>query len=188
MPCWDETSHPSESVPLCASVRNVTEEDEHVWKAVKGSKETKAKSETQIMMKEVSSGGTRFDVLEVTMHSAEDHNVRFCSAACTAACVSGLSIWRLEASRSVCVRVGDNHSLKRSVGGFLLFDAGNPQPQKRSVRRQITWEGITDAQELMPQPSVLSKLWLFVGKVPMPKGSSRSVALCTPSCAPEECP
>ena len=40
---------------------------------MKGGKETKASSETQIMMKEVRSGGrTRFDMLEVTMNSEED--------------------------------------------------------------------------------------------------------------------
>ena len=32
MPHWDETSYPPELVPLCAAVRNITEEDEHVWK------------------------------------------------------------------------------------------------------------------------------------------------------------
>ena len=54
MPYWDETSHPSESVPLCVAVRNVTEEDEHVRRTVKDSKETRARSETQIVMKVVS--------------------------------------------------------------------------------------------------------------------------------------
>ena len=49
-------------------MRNFTEEDEHGWKTVKGGKEIKAKSETRIMKKEVSSGrGMRVDVLEVTM-------------------------------------------------------------------------------------------------------------------------
>ena len=74
MQYWDETSYPSELVPLCAAVRNVTEEDEHSWNTLKGSKETKARRETQINMKLVSSGGgTRFHVLAVTMNSQEDY-------------------------------------------------------------------------------------------------------------------
>ena len=73
MPYWDENSYPSESVPLCATVRNVSNEDEQGWKTVKGRKETNAPIETQIRMKEVNSGGgTRFDALEVTMNSEED--------------------------------------------------------------------------------------------------------------------
>ena len=76
MPCWDENSYPSELVPLCATVRNVTDEDEQDWKTVKGREETNASIETQIMMKEVNSGGgTRLDVLEVTMDSEEDFPV-----------------------------------------------------------------------------------------------------------------
>ena len=43
---------------------------------MKGRKETRAPIETQIMMNEVNSvGGTRFDVLEVTMNSEEDFPV-----------------------------------------------------------------------------------------------------------------
>ena len=57
MPYWDENSYQSELVPLCATMRNVTDEDEQGWKTVKGRKETKAPTETQIMMKEVNSGG-----------------------------------------------------------------------------------------------------------------------------------
>ena len=73
MPYWDENRCQSELAPLCATVCNVTDEDEQGWKTVKGRKETKAPIETQIMMKEVNSvGGTRFDVLEVTMNSEED--------------------------------------------------------------------------------------------------------------------
>ena len=57
-------------------VRNVTDEDEQGWKTVKGRNETNALVETQIMMKEVNSGGgTSFDVLEVTMNSEEDFPV-----------------------------------------------------------------------------------------------------------------
>ena len=45
-------------------------------RTVKGRKETNAPIETPIMMKEVNSGGgTRFDALEVTMHSEEDFPV-----------------------------------------------------------------------------------------------------------------
>ena len=73
MPYWDENSYPSELVPLCATVRNVTDEDEQGWNTVKGRKETNGPVEKQIMMMEVNSGGgTRFDVLEVKMKSAED--------------------------------------------------------------------------------------------------------------------
>ena len=54
---WDESSYPSELLPPCAAVRHVTEEHEHRWKTVKGGRETKARSETQIMMMEVCSGG-----------------------------------------------------------------------------------------------------------------------------------
>ena len=73
MPYWDENSYPSELVPLCARVRNVSNEDEQGWKTVKGRKETNAPIETQIMMKEVNSGGgTRFDALEVTMNSEQN--------------------------------------------------------------------------------------------------------------------
>ena len=76
MPYWDETSYPAELVPPCATVRNATDEDEQCWKTVRGCKETNAHIETQIMMKEVNSGGgTRFDVLEVTMNSEEDSKV-----------------------------------------------------------------------------------------------------------------
>ena len=76
MPCWDENSYPSELVPLCATVRNVSNEDEQGWKTVKGRKETNVPIETQIRMKEVNSGGgTRFDALEVTMNSEEDFPV-----------------------------------------------------------------------------------------------------------------
>ena len=76
MPCWDETSYPSELVPLCATVRNVSNEDEQGWKTVEGRKETNAPIETQIMMMEVNSaGGTVFDALEVTMNSEEDFPV-----------------------------------------------------------------------------------------------------------------
>ena len=53
----DENSYPSELVPLCATVRNVSNEDEQGWKTVKDRKETNAPIETQIMMKEVNSGG-----------------------------------------------------------------------------------------------------------------------------------
>ena len=57
-------------------MRNVSNEDEQGWKSVKGRKETNAPIETQIMMKEVNSGGgTRFDALEVTMNSEEDFPV-----------------------------------------------------------------------------------------------------------------
>ena len=42
MPHWDENSHPAELVTLCATVRNVTDEDEQGWKTVKGRKETNA--------------------------------------------------------------------------------------------------------------------------------------------------
>ena len=35
LPYWDETCCPPESVPLCAAVRNVTEEDDHGWKRKK---------------------------------------------------------------------------------------------------------------------------------------------------------
>ena len=57
-------------------MRNVTDEDEQGWKTVKGRKETNAPIETQIVMKEVNSvGGTRFDVLEVTINSEEDFPV-----------------------------------------------------------------------------------------------------------------
>ena len=73
MPCWDENNYPSELVPLYATVRKVTDEDEQAWKKVKGRKETNAPIETQIMIKEVNSlGGTRVDVLKVTMNSEED--------------------------------------------------------------------------------------------------------------------
>ena len=77
MPYWDENSYPSELVPLCATVRNVSNEDEQGWKTVKGRKETNAPIETLIiMMKEVNTGGgTRFDALEVTMNSEEDFPV-----------------------------------------------------------------------------------------------------------------
>ena len=76
MPYWDENGYPSELVPLCATVRNVSNEDEQGWKTVKGRKETNAPIETQIRMKEVNSGGgTRFDALEVTMNSEEDFPV-----------------------------------------------------------------------------------------------------------------
>ena len=76
MPCWDENSYPSELVPLCATVRNVSDENEEGWKTAKGRKETNAPIETQIMMKEVNSGGgPRFDALEVTMNSEEDFPV-----------------------------------------------------------------------------------------------------------------
>ena len=76
MPYWNENSCPSELVPLCATVRNVSNEDEQGWKTVKGRKETNAPLETQITMKEVNSGGgTRFDALEVTMNSEEDFPV-----------------------------------------------------------------------------------------------------------------
>ena len=72
----DENSYPSELVPLCATVRNVSNEDEQVWKTVKGRKETNALIKTQIRMKESNSGGeTRFDTLEVTMNSEEDFPV-----------------------------------------------------------------------------------------------------------------
>ena len=53
MPYWDENSYPSELVLLCATVRNVFNEDEQGWKTVKSRKETNAPIETQIMMKEV---------------------------------------------------------------------------------------------------------------------------------------
>ena len=57
-------------------MRNVSNEDEQGWKTVKGQKETNAPIETQIMMKEVNSGGgTRFDALEVTMNVEEDFPV-----------------------------------------------------------------------------------------------------------------
>ena len=73
MPYLDENSYPSELVPLWATVRNVSNEDEQGWKTVKGRKETNAPIETQIMVKEVNSGGgTRFGALEVTMNSEED--------------------------------------------------------------------------------------------------------------------
>ena len=73
MTYWDENSYQSELVPLCATVRNVTDEDEQGWKTVKGRKETDAPIETQIMMKEVNSvGETRFDV---TRNSEEDFPV-----------------------------------------------------------------------------------------------------------------
>ena len=71
MPYWDENSYPE-----CATVRIVTDEDEQGWGMVKGRKETNVPIETQIMMKEVNSGGgTRCDVLEVTMNSEEDFPV-----------------------------------------------------------------------------------------------------------------
>ena len=57
------------------TVRTVTDEDEQGWKTVIGRKETNAPIETQIMMKEVNSGGTRFGVFEVTMNSEEDFRV-----------------------------------------------------------------------------------------------------------------
>ena len=73
---WDENSYTSELVPLCATVRNVSNEDEQGWKTVKGRKETNAPIETQTMMKEVNSGGgTRFDALKVTLNSEEDFPV-----------------------------------------------------------------------------------------------------------------
>ena len=76
MPCWDENSYPSELVPLCATVRNVSNEDEQGWKTVRGRKETNAPIETQIRMKEVNCGGrTGFDALEVMMNSEEDFPV-----------------------------------------------------------------------------------------------------------------
>ena len=76
MPCWDENSYQSELVTLCATVRKVTDEDEQGWKTVEGRRETNTPIETQIMMKEVNSvGGTRVDVLEVTMNSEEDFPV-----------------------------------------------------------------------------------------------------------------
>ena len=57
-------------------MRIVTDEDEQGWRMVKGRKETNVPIETQIMMKEVNSGGgTRFDVLVVTMNSDEDFPV-----------------------------------------------------------------------------------------------------------------
>ena len=76
MPYWDKNSYPSELVPVCATVRNVSNEDEQGWKTVKGRKETNAPIETKTMMKEVNSGGgARFDSLEVTMNSEEDFPV-----------------------------------------------------------------------------------------------------------------
>ena len=76
MPYWDENSYPSEFVPLCATVRSVTDEDEQGWKTVKRRKETNAPIETQILMKEVNSGGgKRFGVPEVTINCEEDFPV-----------------------------------------------------------------------------------------------------------------
>ena len=47
MPYWDAKHSPSELVTLCATVRNVTDEDEQGWKTAQGRKETNAPTVTQ---------------------------------------------------------------------------------------------------------------------------------------------
>ena len=95
MPYRDENSYPSVLVLLCATVRNVSNEDEQGWKTVKGRKETNAPIETQIRMKEVNSGGgTRFDALEVTMNSEEDFPVLMADVQNGAAKQTRTILWR----------------------------------------------------------------------------------------------
>ena len=62
MPYWDENSYQSELVPLCATVRKVTDKDEQGWKTVKKmpkkSPQAKAKQENRTNVEVASVGRT----------------------------------------------------------------------------------------------------------------------------------